>query len=122
MARYAHDDVLDAPLLVIKNNATRMVACSTQPADFAGVAAVALADVAVAATDLVIADGTTGRKLTVAAKSAVAIDTTGDYAHVALVDDTGERLLWVTTGTGQPLTVGNPANFPAWTITFPDPV
>lgn len=123
MAKLVHDDVLDGALNIIKNNCTRMVACSTQPTTFTQAnATYALADVTMEAADFVAADGSpNGRKLTVAAKTAVNVDASGTYAHVALLDVANSKLLYVTTGTSQVVTAGNTVDFPAWTITIADP-
>jgi hypothetical protein len=119
MGKAVDNTVLDGALNVI-DNATRMVACSAEPANFAGIAAVALADVVMGGGDFTDADGdTSGRKVTVAAKSGVTIDTSGDATHVTL--DDGTTLLYVTTCTSQPLTAGNTVNFPAFDIEFADP-
>lgn len=123
MAKIVHDDVLDGALNIIKNNCTRMVACSTQPTTFVEAnATFALADVTMASGDFTVANGdTSGRKATVAAKSAVPVDATGTFAHVALLDVANSKLLYVTTGTSQGLTSGNTCNFPAWDIEIADP-
>lgn len=121
MAKSVHDDVLDGALNTIKNNANLMVACSAEPTTRTeAVTTYALADVAMASGDFTVANGdTSGRKVTVAAKSAVAIDTTGTATHVALVDAT--RLLYVTTCTSQALTSGGTVDFPAWDVEIADP-
>jgi hypothetical protein len=125
MAKSVHDDVLDGALNIVKNNCTRMTACSTQPTTYAeGNATYALADVTMASTDFTAANGdTSGRKLTVAAKSAVTIDADGTAAHVALLDVSNSKLLYVTTSTGLALTAGggNTVSFPAWDIEIADP-
>jgi hypothetical protein len=124
MAKAVDDSVLDGALTVVKTLSESMVACSAQPANYAGVAAVALADVAVATGDFTIANGdTSGRKVTVGAKSAVTIDTSGDATHVALIDVTNTTLRYVTTCTTLTLTAGggNTVNFPAWDIEIADP-
>lgn len=123
MGKLVHDDVLDGALNVIKNNCTRMVACSTQPTTFAEAnATYALADVTMAAGDFTAANGdASGRKLTVAAKAGVTVDANGTFAHVALLDVTNSKLLYVTTGTSQALTAGNTVDFPAWKIEIADP-
>ena len=125
MAKIVHDDVLDGALNIIKNNCTRMVACSAQPTTYTeGNATYALADVAMASTDFTNANGgTSGRKTTVAAKSSVLIDTSGSATHVALLDVTNSKLLYVTTCTTQALTANgtNTVNFPAWDIEIADP-
>lgn len=125
MAKIVHDDVLDGALNIIKNNCTRQVACSAQPTTYAEAnATYALADVTMASGDFTAANGdTSGRKLTVAAKSGVLIDTTGTATHVALLDVTNSKLLLVTTCTSQALTANgtNTVNFPAWKDEIADP-
>jgi hypothetical protein len=120
MAKAADDTVLDGTLNVI-DNASRMVATSAQPANFAGIAAVALADVVMTpGTDFTDANGdTNGRKTTVAAKSGVNVDSSGTATHITL--DDGATLLFVTTCTSQALTSGNTVNFPAWKVEVGDP-
>lgn len=123
MAKAVHDDVLDGALNIIKNNCTRQTLCNAQPTTYTeGNATFALADVTMASGDFTAANGdTSGRKLTVAAKSAVPVDTTGTATHVALLDVTNTKLLYVTTCTSQALTAGNTANLPAWDIELSDP-
>lgn len=123
MAKTVHDDVLDGALNILKNNVTRMTACSAQPTTYAeGNATYALADVTLASGDFTIANGdTNGRKVTMAQKTGVAVDTTGTANHVALLDVTNSKLLYVTTCTSQALTAGNTLTFPAWDIEIADP-
>lgn len=125
MAKAVHDDVLDGALNIVKNNCTRMTACSAQPTTYTeGNSTYALADVTMASGDFTHANGdTNGRKTTVAAKSSVLIDTSGTATHVALLDVTNSKLLYVTTCTSQALTANgsNTVNFPAWDIEIADP-
>lgn len=125
MAKSLANAVLDGALSVIKNNATRMVVCSAEPTTYTEAnATYALADVTMADTDFTIADGdVNGRKVTVAAKSGVEIDASGDATHVALLDVVGTELLVVTTCNTLTLTAGggNTVNFPEWTATITDP-
>ena len=121
MAKWANDLMMDAALDYFAGS-TVMVACSAQPANFAGVAAVALADVAVAPGDFTKANGdTSGRKVTVAAKASVPIDVSGTATHIALHD--GSTLRFVTTCTPLALTAGagNTVNFPSWKDEIGDP-
>jgi hypothetical protein len=120
MAKSVHNDVLDGALNIIKNNCVLMTACSAEPTNYTQASATyKLADVAVASGDFVVSDGTSGRKVTVAAKTAVPVDSTGDATHIALC--TGTALYYVTTCTTQTLTSGNTVDFPAWTIQLADP-
>jgi hypothetical protein len=125
MAKSVHDDVLDGALNIIKNNCTRQVVCSTQPTTYTEAnATYALADVTMASGDFTVANGdTNGRKVTVAAKSSVLIDTSGTALHVALLDVSNSKLLYVTTCTSQALTANgsNVVNIPAWDIEIADP-
>lgn len=124
MPKTAPDGVMDAALDYI-DLADVMHVCSTLVANptYAQVVAASLADVAVVPnTDFTKADGTTsGRKVTVAAKSGVTVDVTGDANHIALVTVTGSVVRYVTTCTQQTLTAGNTVNIPAWAIEIADP-
>jgi len=124
MAKYVHDDVLDAALNYIKNNCTRMTACNAQPTTYAeGNATFALADVTLAPADMIVADDTSGRKITVAAKTGVVIDVSGTAVYIALLDVSNSKLLYVTTCTSQVLTAGGGAtvDFSSWKINIQDP-
>lgn len=121
MAKTVHDDVLDA-----SHDETAlaniMTVCSQEPTTRTeAVTTYKLADVTMTpGTDFTKAPGdVSGRKVTVAAKSGVTVDTSGTATHVALCD--GTRLLRVTTCTSQALTAGNTVDFPAWDIEITDP-
>ena len=97
--------------------------CSAEPANYAGIAAVSLADVALTAdTDFTKANGdVSGRKVTVAAKAGVTVDASGTATHVAIARVADTTLRYVTTCTSQALTAGNTVNIPAWDIESLDP-
>lgn len=121
MAKSVHDDVLDGAFDVL-DQADLMTVCSAEPTTRTeAITTFKLADVAMTPdTDYTKANGTvSGRKVTVAAKSGVNVDSSGTATHVALVDAT--RLLYVTTCTSQALTSGNTVNFPAWAVEIADP-
>lgn len=121
MAKFSDNSVLDAGLDRIAE-ATRLTVCSTQPANFAGIAAVALADVTVDSGDFSSpTDGSpNGRSITVSAQSDIPVDSSGTAGHIAL--DDGTTLLYVTTiGSPQAITSGNTASTSAWTINLADP-
>lgn len=124
MAKTVHDDVLDGALNVIAT-ATRMTACSAQPTTYTEAnATYALADVTMAGGDFTNANGdTSGRKVTVGAKSGVLIDTSGTATHIALMLVASSKLLYVTTCTSLALTANgsNTVNFPAFDIEIADP-
>jgi hypothetical protein len=123
MAKWSSDLNMDAMLDKIAT-CTRLVVCSGQPANFAGIAAVALADVAMTAGDgggdYTKANGdVSGRKLTVEQQASIPIDASGTATHVIL--DDGTTLLYVTTCTSQALTAGGTVTVPAWDIEVADP-
>ena len=123
MAKWCNDAMLDAAFDWL-DQADLMVLCSAQPTTYAeATATYALADVAVTPnTDFTKANGdTSGRKVTVAAKSGVAVDTTGTATHIALVITGSSTLAYVTTMTSRALVAGDAANVPAWDIEIADP-
>lgn len=120
MAKATPDAILDAMADAIIAAATTLHVCSGQPANFAGIAAVALADVAIDSGDFTKANGdVSGRKVTVAQQSAVDIDVSGTATHIALAS--GSVLLYVTTCTSQALTDTGTVTIPAWDIEVADP-
>lgn len=123
MPKTAPDAVMDAALDFI-DLADTMHVCSTLDATptYAEIVAASLADVAVTPnTDFTKADGdTSGRKVTVAAKSGVTVDVTGTANHIALVTVSGSVVRYVTTCTSQALTAGNTVNIPAWKVEIAD--
>lgn len=125
MAKWANDLLMDGGLNYVRSHCDRMIACSAQPTTYTeATSTYALADVTMTVDtgDYTLADGdTNGRKITVAAKTGVTIDTTGTATHVALVKTGDTTLRYVTTCTSQALTAGGTVDFPAWKITIADP-
>jgi len=120
MAKACPDAILDATADAIMAVVTTMYVCAAEPANFAGIAAVALADVAFTAADMTKANGdTSGRKCTQAQKASVPIYTSGTASHVVLAS--GTTLLYVTTCTSQALTAGGTVTVPAWDFEIADP-
>jgi len=121
LAKSVHDSVLDGAFDIL-DQANIMNVCSAEPTTRTeAITTFSLADVPMTVnTDYTKANGdTSGRKCTVAAKSAVPVDSSGTATHVALCD--GTNLLYVTTCTSQVLTAGNTVNIPAWKIEIADP-
>ena len=122
MAERVHADVFDAGLNVIKNNATRLTVCSSEPTTYTeGNATFALADVTIDSGDFTgpaAGDVSGGRKITVGAQNAVLIDASGTAAHIALLDVSNSKLLHVATCTSQALVANgsNTVNVPAYDI------
>ena len=122
MAKLIANEVLDAALDEIAL-ADTLTCCDTQPANYAGIAATALCEVALTPGDgngdYVIADDTSGRKLTIGAQLAIDVDTSGDIDHIAL--DDGTVLYAVTTCSSQAVLDTEQVNVPAWTAAIADP-
>jgi hypothetical protein len=123
MGKASPNTTLDPNLEKIAT-ATRLTVLTDQPADFAGIAALLLAEAVVTPGDgngdFTIADGdVSGRKVGVGAQNDLAIDATGDADHIAL--DDGSILLYVTTCTLQGLTSGGTVSVPGWGVEIADP-
>lgn len=122
MAKSVADSVLDAALNTIKNaSGLTAILCSQEPTSRTqAVTTYALADVALSASDVVVANGdASGRKATIAAKSAVPVDATGTGTHLALVSAT--ELLYVTTTGSQGVSSGGTVDIGSWKIEIADP-
>jgi hypothetical protein len=124
MAKKADNLFYDAAFDWLRDNSIRMAACSAEPANYAGISAVRLAEVTMAGGDFTKAVGdVSGRKVTVAAKSGVTISSSGTANHVVLHNNTA-ILGYVTTCDALVLTAGagNTVNFPAWKVEIAAPV
>jgi len=99
---------------------TTLTICAGQPTSYADIAAKALASTPLTASDFTKANGdTSGRKVTIAAKSGISITATGTADHV-VIDDGVDYV--VTTATAQALTAGGTVSTPAWKDEVADPV
>lgn len=116
---YINDNVFDNGLTYAQTNGTKVDICSSEPASYAGIAAVTLGN----KTGLVTgapANGTTdGRKVTVPAITDGAVTATGTAAFYAVSDGTG---ILVATGpiTSQAVTSGNTFTLDAIDIAMRD--
>lgn len=119
MAKAASDGFIDGGLNAI-DGSTALTVTSAQPANQAGIAAVALASVVIDGSDFTKANGdTSGRKVTVAQQTDISISSSGTATHVVIDDGTD---IYVTTCTSQALTSGGTVTVPAWDIEIADPV
>lgn len=128
MAKLAHNDVLDALGEYLKANGVKMTACEGAPTTYEHAnsqkgtgTGKALASAVLTGTDYTMADDTSGRKVTISEQADETVDQTGDADHIAIVDTTNSKLLYVTTCTLQTLTAANTVTFPAWKINVQDP-
>lgn len=125
MTKFAPDTTLDAFLDYIAES-DKLTVCSTQPTSYAeATGTYMLAEVELTAGDgngdYVIADDTSGRKLTVAQQLALAIVASADAEHVALSKVGDTTLRYVTTCTLQALVSGGTVDVPSWKINLQDP-
>lgn len=121
MAKFLDDSLYDAALNVVKNGATEIYLCTSQPADRAAAISAALAS----KTGLTSGSFTgpangdvSGRKLTKTAENGLTASGSGSATHVALCS--GSLLLAVTTITTQSVTSGNTVNIAAFDVEFLD--
>jgi hypothetical protein len=123
MAKTLDDSVIDGSLNIVKNGATQMCLCSTQPTTYTEATATYM---------LVLKTGLTsgsftgpvngdasGRKLTKTAESGVSVTNTGNAQFIALCS--GSVLLLVDTITAQVVTSGNTCNIAAYKYEIADP-
>ena len=124
MGKSVHNDVLDAALNYIKDNATRISVCSTEPATYAdAITNNMLAIKTISSTDFTgPSDGdTNGRKIRSNQQANISVTNGGNAQHVALTDNANSKLLLVTTCTAQTLTAGNTVTIPVWDDEIADP-
>ena len=104
----APNSTLDTILEVI-SGCTVVHACTSEPADFAGIAAVSVGNYALTAGDYTIADAASGRQVTLAAQTGEDGTATGPANFLAYADAT--TLHYVTAASGETINTGSP-----WTI------
>lgn len=139
MAKNVHNDVLDAALNYLKNNANRLVVLTSEPTGASAYtnaqtnydsSGFRLAEATISASDFTgPADGdTSGRKVQVNAQSSMSINgvaSSANATHVGLVkyhaSASSQAVLYTTTCTSQSLTGGNKVNTPNWDIEIRDP-
>lgn len=124
MAGYLNDRVYDNGLTVLDTEANILHICSSQPADYAGIAAVTLGNKALSAGGIGAPGARTpnGRKVTVAAITDGSVTGNGTATHWAIADSGNSRLLAANTlASSQVVTSGNPFTLGAFDIGIPAP-
>ena len=117
MAKWQIDAMLDAGLAYISSNSTAEWVCSGQPANYAGIDAMALAS-AVPVFEANTDGDVSGRKLPVSGLVDIPVFATDSATHIVL--SSADTLLYVTTCTPQELTIGNTVVIPTWDIEIAD--
>ena len=121
MAKTAPDAAIDGGLTYI-DGADYLIACSAAPATYAAArGSDMLAEVALAASDITIADDVSGRSATIGAQAGVAVTNSGTADHIALVTVGDTTLRYITTCTPIALSSDGTVDFPAWKVNIADP-
>lgn len=128
MAPFIRDATIDL-LLADLATATLLCLCSAEPTTYAEASSTyKLADHVLTPGDgngdFVIADDTSGRKLTMAAQTPITVDSTGTITHLALCISGSSTLLYVTAlASGLAVTAAGEVSVPELKITnAKDPV
>jgi hypothetical protein len=103
MAKSIPDAIID--LMLAQPEGTQIHVCSAEPANFAGIGAVQLAEAAISGSYVKANGDTSGRKNTLPAQTGVPIGSSGTATHVVISNNTDTMYL-VTTSTSQGLTSG----------------
>ena len=125
MAKYQNDSMLDAALDWIKTNVKKTCILTAQPTLLSEcTASTSLAVAALTTASFTLANGdVSGRKITVAAQTTIAVTSTGVASHVALFSSAvgSSGLHYVTVCTTQVLgSTANQVTIPAWDIEIAD--
>lgn len=103
MAKSIPDAIID--LMLAEAEGTQIHVCSAEPANYAGISAVELADAAISGSYTKANGDTSGRKNTLPAQTGISIASSGTATHVVISNNTDTMYL-VTTCTSQALTSG----------------
>ena len=118
MGKSIPDAIID--LMLAEAESTQIHVCSAEPANFAGIAAVELAEAAISGSYSKANGDTSGRKNTTPAQSAISISASGTATHVVESNGT-DTMLKVTTCTSQALTSGGTVDVPVYAHEIGDP-
>ena len=127
--KYANDSIMDAALAWIKTNGVKMYVCTASICSgstpsyskITSSAALTAAISMAALASVSIANGDSGRKITVPQQTSVAVTGSGAAARLCLVNSSGSVITYYTTVTSQSLASGNVLTVPAWDIEIRDP-
>jgi hypothetical protein len=122
MGKYAPDAFFDQAFSFVSGSANYYTVCSGSPTTYADARTnLALAGIAVTSGCFSVGDDTSGRSLTIAAKTSASITASGSALAVCLLNITNSTLLYVTTCTQQYLVSGGTVDIPSWKINIQDP-
>ena len=123
MGKSVHNDVLDAALTYVQDNCNKLAVCNAEPTSYTQAnVTYSLANEVMTSGDFTIADGdVSGRKVAVDQKAGITVDADGTASHVALLDTTNSKLLYVTTTPSQGVVTGAQLTVGTWDIEIEDP-
>jgi len=124
MPKALHNDVLDGTLNIIKNNATKLVVCGTEPTTFTEAnVTYMLCEVIIDSADFTgPAEGdVSGRKLTVNAQAGVVPTVGGTSGWVCVLDVDDSKLLGKTTCPAKTFDTDDLVDVAAWDLELADP-
>lgn len=114
------DHVYDNGLSVLDTQANALYICSSEPTDYAGLAAITLGSKTGLSVSAPFAAVPDGRAVAVASFSDGNVLASGDAAYVAVVDTVNSRLLAVgPLDTVTPVTIGNTFSLASFDIVIP---
>lgn len=115
-----HDSILDKGLEELRLKAKKIHACTSQPANFAGVAAVSVG--VVATTNGAVTDRTPdGRQIVLTPATGGTYTAAGTVSHYAIVDDTASLLLIAdAVAVAKAVNSGDPIQLGTLTVSLPD--
>lgn len=121
MTKQADVSVLDAALLAVRA-ADGLWVLPSAPVSYAAADGAKLAAVALAPGDFSLGDGDDGaRVLTVAGKSDLPVTASGTATHVALVDSSVSKLIYVTTAGAESVAQGGTVDVAEWVVVAAQP-
>ena len=116
---FINDEVYDQGLDYADTNGTRLEICSSEPANYAAIAGVALGNKTLN-TGATVAGATDGRRVIVPAITDGAVTATGTASHWALHDGSSILVATGALSTTQSVTNGNTFTLDAVSITIRD--
>ena len=118
MAKAIPDAIID--LMLGNAEGTQIHITSGEPANYAGIAAVQLAEATITGSYTKAAGDTSGRKNTLDAQTSIPIGSSGTATHV-VISDNATTMYLVTTCTSQVLTSGGTVDTNAFAHEINDP-
>jgi len=121
MAKFSPDAMMDAALTYVITNGTTLCVCSSEPNTYAEATSTYLLGSIGSVTVGAVADwATSGRQVTVPAKSSVTMTAGSSAQHIAVVNASTSTLGYVTTISTQLVAASDKMNIAAWAIRIAD--